>query len=199
MKPRMLSALTRALSLVCAIPCLHGAIDSGGGQTTVGPYTSHSSIGEPYGTTSSTAGNHGVFIGLIEVLFPLMPLDPNADADGNGLPDQWEIDHFGTTGVNPDGDADKDGTTNLMEMLAKTDPDDPNSVFRPAVYRNGDNLVLPIQTQTDRQYNIWGSPDLDGWILLDTITGDGSAMEWSFTLSDPGVLPYFLKVEILIQ
>lgn len=48
------------------------------------------------------------------------------DADGDGLPDEWEARH----GLNPgdagdaNADSDGDGFTNLEEFLAKTDPSD---------------------------------------------------------------------------
>ena len=69
--------------------------------------------------------------------------DSNADADGDGLPDQWEIDN----GLNPDNpfdaneDFDNDGLTNLFEFLTNNDPNSSDS--------DGDGL-------SD------GSEDLDG-------------------------------------
>jgi hypothetical protein len=173
-------------------------LDSGGGKSSIGPYQNHASIGEPFETIPGTAGGYGIYLGLIEVLYPSLPVDPDADSDGNGLPDWWELDNFGDIGVDPDDDADRDGTTNKMEFLAKTDPNDPASVFRPAVYRDGTDLVLPVQTQTQRYYKIWGSADLSGWTLLDTLSGDGSLVEWSYPLSDPADLPYFLRIEIVL-
>jgi hypothetical protein len=47
---------------------------------------------------------------------------PHRDADHNGLPDDWELKHFGRTGVDPNADADADGYTNLEEFLNGTDP-----------------------------------------------------------------------------
>ena len=46
------------------------------------------------------------------------------DADGNGLPDWWEIQYFGTNGVDPNADPDGDGLSNLQEYQAGTDPHD---------------------------------------------------------------------------
>jgi len=48
-------------------------------------------------------------------------VDPN-DTDMDGLPDDWERDHFGTLVETPDGDPDEDGKTNLEEYEADTDP-----------------------------------------------------------------------------
>ena len=42
--------------------------------------------------------------------------------DVNGLPIPWELANFGATGINPNGDADHDGQSNLAEYLAGTDP-----------------------------------------------------------------------------
>lgn len=44
------------------------------------------------------------------------------DLDGNGLPDDWEMQHFGRTGVDPNADSDGDGFSNLAEYEAGTDP-----------------------------------------------------------------------------
>jgi len=44
------------------------------------------------------------------------------DMDGNGLPDAWEIANFGHIGVDPNGDPEPDGLTNLQEYQAGSDP-----------------------------------------------------------------------------
>lgn len=38
-----------------------------------------------------------------------------ADSDADGMPDGWEVSHFGNQSATPEGDADLDGTTNLEE------------------------------------------------------------------------------------
>ncbi|NDV61073.1 hypothetical protein G0Q06_01275 [Puniceicoccales bacterium CK1056] len=176
----------------------HSGIDSGGGKSAIGTSQNHVSIGSPFETAPGTAGGYRILVGLIEVMYPSLPLDPNADLDGNGLPDWWELENFGHIGVDPDDDPDKDRATNKMEMLAKTDPNDPASVFRPAVYLDGTDLILPVQTQTERNYIIWGSHDLSDWTLLDTLVGDETLVEWSYPIGDPADLPYFLLVEIVL-
>jgi hypothetical protein len=52
------------------------------------------------------------------------------DADGNGIPDTWEVQYFGTNGVNPNADPDGDGMANLLEYLADTNPTNALSVLR---------------------------------------------------------------------
>jgi alpha-tubulin suppressor-like RCC1 family protein len=50
-----------------------------------------------------------------------------ADADGDGLLDAWELQHFGNTSPTGAEDADGDGLTNLVEMALGTDPTNPDS------------------------------------------------------------------------
>jgi len=183
--------------LCLAVPVLGMAnIDSGGGRGTVGAYVNHDSIGSPFTTDAGTVGAYGSHPGLIEVLYPAAPaLDPNADTDHDGLPDAWEVAHLGSINAAPDADADGDGTTNLMEYLAGTDPSDAASAFRPTVQAVGNDLALQAQTVAGRRYRVWGSPDLKTWTVLDTITGDGSPVQFLRPTTEPR---YFLKIEILL-
>ena len=167
------------------------AIDSGGGLSDLGSGTNHSSIGAPLATGGSV-------VGLIEILYPPAPaLDPEADTDGDGLPDSWENENFVNLTANATADSDGDGTTDLMEYLASTDPRSAASVFRPTSHASGGNLVLTVPTVAGRSYRVWGAANLQGaWMQHETITGDGSTVEWLYALSQSP--KYFLKIEILI-
>ena len=49
--------------------------------------------------------------------------DPSkVDTDGSGMPDGWQVLHFGGIGNNPNSDPDQDGLTNLKEYLYGSDP-----------------------------------------------------------------------------
>ena len=46
----------------------------------------------------------------------------NLDADGDGLPDEWESQYYYSGGFSADGDFDNDGRSNLQEFLEGTNP-----------------------------------------------------------------------------
>jgi hypothetical protein len=49
------------------------------------------------------------------------------DSDGDGLPDSWEIEKFGSLSEDASGDPDDDGLTNLQEYSLSTNPSDEDS------------------------------------------------------------------------
>jgi subtilisin family serine protease len=67
------------------------------------------------------------------------------DTDGNGLPDWWEQQYFGKLGVDPSGDPDHDGASNLAESVAGTDPLDPNSSLRIVIPPPGSSAGFLVQ------------------------------------------------------
>jgi autotransporter-associated beta strand protein len=61
---------------------------------------------------------------------PLSPGAPNGDADNDGLPDRWEVTWFDPTNIATQSgttDSDSDGSNNLAEYEATSDPTDPDS------------------------------------------------------------------------
>lgn len=55
---------------------------------------------------------------------------PDADSDGDGLEDEWEVAHFGDLSHDGSEDTDQDGLTDRQEYLAGTDPTNRGSVLR---------------------------------------------------------------------
>jgi hypothetical protein len=65
------------------------------------------------------------------------------DSNGNGLPDSWEIAHFGNLDQTATGDFDGDGVSNLQEFLDGTNPADATSVlYHLTLINNGDGKVM---------------------------------------------------------
>ncbi len=108
------------------------------------------------------------------------------DADGNGLPDWWEELYFGRTGVDPNGDADQDGLSNLQEFVADTNPTDASSALRLAIgpgLNLGEMLSWNDSTNTIQYLQRTSTPWLpNSWVDVFTNT-PGMASAASF--ADP--------------
>lgn len=193
-----------------ALFALHGLttaeIDSGGGKSSGGTLSNHSSVGGSFATLLTQGGQVSNHPGLIEVIYPVTP-SSITDVNLNGVPDGWEVKYFGALGVDPAADADHDGTSNLMEYLAGTNPNQSSSVFRPQGNHTGGVFQMPVQTVSGRNYQIWVSRDLKNWTLQSTFAGDDSQQLFEFdeTTIDSGPLyssshpsKYFFRVQILI-
>ena len=206
-KPMPPSPRLLFVALIFAIPSpLCADADAGGGLTTAGSVTNRSSIGGPFETAVSAGGTYSIKPGQIQVLFSSTG-NESPDANGNGLPDTWEQLYFPGQSVNPQADSDGDGTSNLLEYLAGTDPADPASRFRTEGAISGTTYTLPIQTSTGRSYKVWVSKDLTSWQLQQAYTGDGTQKVFSFdeTTITSGPLfsathpsNYFFRVEIIL-
>ena len=196
-----------ALVISCLlVSTLAAEIDSGGGASLVGSMTNHSSIGSPFATGNSMIGADENKSGLIQVLFT-GNTDPNLDADANGLPDAWEEQYFPGLTMDPLADSDGDGTSNLMEYLAGTNPTDRSSKFQPTGALTGLTYNMPIQTVQGRTYKVWVTKDLSSWTLQQTYSGDGTQKVFSFdpTTISAGPLhslthpsSYFFRVEVVL-
>jgi hypothetical protein len=83
-----------------------------------------------------------------------------ADADGDGLPDDWEL----ANGLNPNsaagndganGDPDGDRFTNLQEFLAGTNPRDAQSLLKiSSIARTNSAVALSFGTIATRTYSV---------------------------------------------
>lgn len=72
-----------------------------------------------------------------------------ADTDADGLPDAWEIEHFGHVIVsNGTGDFDRDGRTDAQELADNTNPTDRGSTLGLVVYYPLDGNANDATTNT---------------------------------------------------
>ena len=110
--------------------------------------------------------------GKMERVDLLVSVTPE-DGDGNGLPDAWETHYFGFVGVDPNGDADGDGMTNRAEYLAGTDPKSEASLFKfiNIGTRPEGGILIQWSSAENRIYVLERSPvPLQGYVPIATIT-----------------------------
>jgi hypothetical protein len=109
----------------------------------------------------------------------LLNLTLGEDSNGDGLPDAWQRRiNADLSKVTPDGDADKDGMSNLDEYLAGTYAYDPESGFLLTILRSENDVpVLEFTAINGRTYTLQGSPDLQDWkpVQFRLVTGGGES------------------------
>jgi hypothetical protein len=125
------------------------------------------------------------------------------DSDGDGIPDAWERLNFGNlTTANGTSDRDGDGSSDLGEYLADTDPTDPNSNLRITAYAadpGGSPARIQWTSVASRLYRIQKRTDLNpGSIWSDIGLGlispsAGTTTTRGFT--DPASPQRFFRIE----
>ena len=195
------------VALALASPCPADGIDSGGSRSVMGTLNNHSSIGSPIATSVKAVGTLHSHSGLIEVLYAAGTVDPDSDHDG--MPDDWEDDNGLIVGIDDSGlDSDGDATSNLLEWLAGTDPQDLASAFRPLGTHDGTLYLLPVPTIPGRSYAISISRNLADWLPYGTLIGDDTTQVWTFDEAGVPIGPfrttrhpntYFFRIEITVR
>jgi len=111
-----------------------------------------------------------------------------ADSDNDGMPDLFEQQHFGSaTGGEPAADTDGDGTSNLAEYRAGTDPRNPESVFRILELQqdaNGSEIVF--RGLATKRYEVQASADLTDNFPLSIATTGRITSDIILRVPDPG-------------
>jgi hypothetical protein len=96
------------------------------------------------------------------------------DSNADGLPDAWERTYFGTISINPNADADGDGMSNRQEYLAGTSPINAADRLKITTFTSspgGTNVTLNWSTVLTREYFVQRSTDLANQVWTDSGLG----------------------------
>jgi hypothetical protein len=114
----------------------------------------------------------------------------DADLDGDGMADSWELAHGLIVGVNDANlDPDGDGFTNLQEFLAGTDPHDPSSYLKIETVTpprpTSETVALTFQAVAGKTYTVWSADALpaDSWNRLTNVPASSATS--LLTIQDP--------------
>lgn len=114
------------------------------------------------------------------------------DSDGDGLPDSWEQQYFGSaTGANPNVDSDGDGMTNMQEYLAGTHPRSATSRLRidpSSLVKTPSALSFQFTAISNRTYTVQYSTSLsnNSWSVLTTVPASSTTRTNTITDSGAG-------------
>jgi glucose/arabinose dehydrogenase len=123
------------------------------------------------------------------------------DTDGDGLPDDWEQQYFGsTTGALPGDDPDGDGFSNLQEFLSGTDPTNALSALRiNSVTPAGANFVIHYDAVADKKYELQFTSDLStsNWTGIATNAPSTTGPEQFIDSSGASATNRFYRIKLL--
>ncbi len=111
----------------------------------------------------------------------------NADSDGDGLDDAWELSNFGGLGTGPMDDTDGDGQSNLDELMFRTSPTTSDSNLKAQFENQGVGITLVFKSSSGRLYRIQKA------------TEPGSSATWSDLPGPPLVGDGSIKLIALPQ
>ena len=126
-------------------------------------------------------------------------MNPDIDADNDGMPDAWEILH----GLNPSlndaaSDADGDGVSNVNEYPAGTDPLDPSSWLAVKQITAGSQIQLQWASVPGKSYLIEESADLTNWTVTSgSVVHIAVSQTSSTSITADGSPQRFFRIRVL--
>ena len=124
------------------------------------------------------------------------------DANGDHLPDEWELARWGNTNARAaTGDDDRDGLNNLLEYAFGRNPRAPDSAGAIPITRVGNYLTATITKQPFANYVVEASSDLRTWNTTDTtvLLNDATTLTVrdNFAITDAPMR--FLRIRVTSQ
>jgi hypothetical protein len=123
------------------------------------------------------------------------------DANGNGMPDDWEFFYFGNLLQTADGDFDGDSFPNYAEWIASTDPSAPGDYIGwDWQGKEGGLWKLTFKARPGGVYHVEGKDDgvmgQTVWTHLGSLTnGAGDTAEWvDVEYPETGTRYYRIKI-----
>lgn len=156
-------------------------------QVTAAPYKLYVAVGTATNLPIEMTGAYSVL--GIPASLTLQNLTLGTDANGDGIPDQWELAFLSEIGanlalasINPNGIYTSDGRTLKQEYLLGNYPFNPGYNFQVQIVgQNAGAAVIAFTTMTGRSYTAYGSPDLQNWTpLAFTIPSQGTTAMTSY-------------------
>ena len=120
------------------------------------------------------------------------------DTDFNGLPDDWERQYFGRTGVDPFDDPDHDGMSNWEEYQAGTDPNNDQSLFKIVEIRpHLPGILMRWSSILGKKYSVERSGDLlVGFTATQTNLSATPSLNTFRDTTAVGPGPYFYRLRV---
>lgn len=137
-----------------------------------------------------------------EASAPAVILSSAIDTDGDGLPDAWEVTHFGDATVAVAGtDTDVDGFNNLQEYLLGTDPNDRLSLLSvTSITRHASSLTVVWQSVVGKRYRLMSSESLvaPSWSQVgEVVVAAAQSAQQTESLGSEAPRARFYRVELV--
>ncbi|MCB1098365.1 MAG: lamin tail domain-containing protein [Verrucomicrobiae bacterium] len=124
-----------------------------------------------------------------------------SDSDRDGTPDAWELENgLDSQRADSSEDPDSDGTSNLNEFLAGTDPHDPESVFRItriSYSPESSSVQIDWRSVIGRNYSIESSADLVHWYHVPDGGVTAATQNTSHSFFESGLSTSHYRVRVL--